>query len=52
MQPDEIFAFKLYDSDESVPQYSGHTAIDLPWTDDNTPPRQSMEIRTISFIEA
>ena len=51
MQPDEIFAFKLYDSDESVPQYSGHTAIDLPWTDDNTPPRQSMEIRTISFIE-
>ena len=51
MQPDEIFAFKLYDSDELVPQYSGHTAIDLPWTDDNTPPRQSMEIRTISFIE-
>ncbi|MDG2175835.1 MAG: CmcJ/NvfI family oxidoreductase [Gammaproteobacteria bacterium] len=51
MQPEEIFAFKLYDSNESVPQYSGHTAIDLPWTDENTPPRHSMEIRTISFIE-
>jgi len=51
MQPAEIFAFKLYDSDESVPQYTGHTAIDLPWADENTPPRHSMEIRTISFID-
>lgn len=51
MQPEEIFAFKLYDSRDDVPQYSGHTAIDLPWADENTPPRQSMEIRTISFIE-
>lgn len=51
MAPEEIFAFKLYDSDDSVPQYSGHTAIDLPWTDANTPPRHSIEIRTISFID-
>ena len=51
MQPEEIFAFKLYDSRDDVPQYTGHTAIDLPWTDDTTPPRNSMEIRTISFIE-
>lgn len=51
MRPDEIFAFKLYDSVDDVPQYSAHTAIDLPWTDDSTPPRHSMEIRTISFID-
>ena len=51
MQPEEVFAFKLYDSREDVPQYTGHTAIELPWTDDNTPPRNSMEIRTISFID-
>lgn len=51
MQPEEIFAFKLYDSCDDVPQFTGHTAVDLPWTDDNTPPRHSMEIRTISFID-
>lgn len=51
MQPEEIYAFKLYDADDSRPQYTGHTAIDLPWTDDNTPPRNSIEIRTISFID-
>lgn len=51
MQPDEIFAFKLYDSRMDVPQYTGHTAIDLPGTGPDTPPRHSMEIRTISFIE-
>jgi len=51
MQPEEIFAFKLYDSRDDVPQFTGHTAVDLPWTDDKTPPRHSMEIRTISFID-
>ena len=51
MQPEEIYAFKLYDSDDSRPQWTGHTAIDLPWTDENTTPRQSVEIRTISFID-
>lgn len=51
MQPEEIFAFKLYDSRDDVPQYTGHTAIELPGTTDDTPPRQSMEIRTISFID-
>ena len=51
MQPEEIFAFKLYDSKEGVPQYTGHTAIELPWTDNETPPRNSIEIRTISFID-
>jgi hypothetical protein len=51
MQPDELFAFKLYDSDASRPQWTGHTAIVDPETPADAPPRQSMEIRTISFIE-
>ena len=50
MQPDELFAFKLYDSDSARPQWTGHTAINDPETPDDSPPRQSMEIRTISFI--
>jgi hypothetical protein len=50
MQPDELFAFKLYDSDSARPQWTGHTAINDPETPDGSPPRQSMEIRTISFI--
>lgn len=51
MQPRELYAFKLYDSDGSVPQWTGHTAIVDPETSPDAPPRQSMEIRTISFIE-
>ena len=51
MQPDEVFAFKLYDSLESAPQWTGHTAINDPETRDGDPWRESMEIRTISFID-
>lgn len=51
MQPDEVFAFKLYDSDGSRPQWTGHTAIVDPDTPADAPARQSMEIRTISFID-
>lgn len=51
MQPEEIYAFKLYDSKDNVPQHTGHCAIELPGTTAETPPRNSMEVRTISFIE-
>jgi hypothetical protein len=51
MRPDEVFAFKLYDSDSSRPQWTGHTAFADPDSNENSPPRQSMEIRTVSFIE-
>lgn len=51
MRPDEVFAFKLYDSDPTVPQWTGHTAFDDPESPPDAPPRQSMEIRTVSFIE-
>ena len=50
MKADELYAFKLYDSDAERPQWTGHTAIVDPETPDGAPPRQSIEIRTISFI--
>jgi hypothetical protein len=51
MRPDEMLAFKLYDSDASQPQWTGHTAFTDPDTAADAPPRQSMELRTVSFIE-
>jgi hypothetical protein len=51
MEPWELYAFKLYDSDASRPQWTGHTAIVDPESPADAPPRQSMEIRTISFID-
>jgi hypothetical protein len=50
MQPDEVLAFKLFDSDSSRVQWTGHTAFDDPTAAPDAPPRESMEIRTISFI--
>jgi len=51
MRPDEVLAFKLFDSDRSRVQWTGHTAIDDPTSAPDAAPRQSMEIRTISFFE-
>ncbi|HEY5411670.1 MAG TPA: CmcJ/NvfI family oxidoreductase [Caulobacteraceae bacterium] len=51
MRPDEIFAFKLCDSDVSRVQLTGHTAFDDPTSAPDARPRQSIEIRTISFFE-
>ena len=50
MQPDEVLAFKLFDSDASRVQWTGHTAFDDPTAPPDAPPRESIEIRTISFM--
>ena len=50
MQPDELLAFKLFDSDGSRVQWTGHTAFDDPTAAPDAPARESIEIRTISFI--
>jgi hypothetical protein len=52
MQPDEVLAFKLFDSDSGRVQWTGHTAFDDPSAGPDAPPRESIEIRTISFIPA
>ena len=51
MRPDEILAFKLFDSDPSRVQWTGHTAFDDPTSPPDAAPRQSMEIRTIAIFE-
>jgi len=50
MEPEEILAFKLFDSDRSRVQWTGHTAFDDPAASPAAPARESIEIRTISFI--
>ncbi len=50
MQPDEVLAFKLFDSDRSRVQWTGHTAFDDPTAAPDAPARESIEIRTISFM--
>ena len=50
MQPDEILAFKLFDSDKTRVQLTGHTAFDDPSSPAGAPARESIEIRTISFM--
>ena len=50
MRPDEILAFKLCDSDRSRVQWTGHTAFDDPTSPPDAKPRQSIELRTISFF--
>jgi hypothetical protein len=51
MRPDEMLAFKLYDSDAAQPQWTGHTAFADPESPPDAPPRQSMEVRTVAFID-
>jgi hypothetical protein len=50
MRPQEILAFKLFDSERTRVQWTGHTAFDDPSAPPDAPPRESIEIRTISFM--
>jgi hypothetical protein len=50
MRSDELLVFKLCDSDHARPQLTAHTAFDDPSSPPDAPPRQSLEIRTISFF--
>ena len=52
MQPDEIYAFRLYDSDAGRVQWTAHSAFDDPTAAPDAPPRRSIELRTISFMPA
>jgi hypothetical protein len=52
MRPDEVLAFKLYDSDSSAVQWTAHSAFKHPDIPDDAPPRESIEVRTIAFMKA
>lgn len=50
MQPQEVLAFRLFDSDASCVQWTGHLAFTDPTSKPDDPPRESIEVRTISFM--
>lgn len=50
MRPEEVLAFKLFDSDASAVQWTAHSAFEHPGLDPDAPPRESIEMRTIAFI--
>jgi hypothetical protein len=51
LQVDEAILIKCWDSDPSVAQFTPHTAFEDPTTPPGTPPRESIEFRTIAFFD-
>jgi hypothetical protein len=51
MRADEAFVFRLFDSDPDAVQFTGHTAIKDPNAAADAAPRESLEIRTIAFLD-
>ncbi|AKH43198.1 hypothetical protein FHS61_001101 [Altererythrobacter atlanticus] len=51
MQPWEALAFKLFDSDADAVQFTAHSAFEDPDTPPDAAPRQSVELRTIAFLD-
>jgi hypothetical protein len=48
---DEAILIKCWDSDPSVARFAPHTAFEDPTTPAGTPPRESIELRTIAFFD-
>jgi hypothetical protein len=51
VQPDEATLIKCWDSQENVARFTPHSAFQDPTTPADTPPRQSIEIRTMAFFD-
>ena len=51
MQPGEVMAFRLFDSDASSPHLTAHTAFEDPSSAPNASKRISHEIRTIAVLD-
>ncbi len=49
--PDEAILIKCWDSDTGVARFAPHTAFEDPTTPAGTPPRESIEFRTIAFFD-
>ena len=48
---DEAVLIKCWDSDETVARFAPHSAFEDPTTPPGTPPRESIEFRTIAFFD-
>ena len=51
MQPDEVLAFRLFDSEMSRPHLTAHTAFEHPTSRPGAATRLSHEVRTIAFLD-
>ncbi len=51
MQPDEALVFKLFDSQPEAVQFTAHSAFQDPTAPPDAAPRQSVELRTIAFLD-
>ena len=51
LAPDEAILIKCWDSDPDVARFAPHTAFEDPTTPPGTPPRESIEFRTIAFFD-
>ena len=52
MTPDEVILIKGWDSlDDGRTRFNAHGAFELDDTDETTPPRESIELRTLVIIE-
>ena len=51
MQPSEVLAFKIFDSEMQRPHTTAHSAFEDPTSSPGAGPRISYEIRTISFLD-
>jgi hypothetical protein len=51
LQLDEALLIKCWDSDASVARFAPHTGFEDPTIPPGTPPRQSIEFRTIAFFD-
>ncbi len=52
LRPDEALLIKCWDSDPRVARFAPHTGFEDPATPPGTPPRESIEFRTMAFFGA
>jgi hypothetical protein len=51
LQPDEALLIKCWDSDPTVARFAPHSGFADPTTPPDTPPRESIEFRTLAFFD-
>lgn len=51
LQLDEALLIKCWDSDETVARFAPHAGFQDPTTPPGTPPRESIEFRTLAFFD-
>lgn len=51
LAPDEALLIKCWDSEASMARFAPHTGFQDPTTPSGTPPRESIEFRTLAFFD-